>query len=76
MRVGAAPLALDTKGVAFHIVTAVDGSAAVETAAESVGLKRFQTVLVAGAAGAYPTTHCGLDGVETSMTSRPFSSAT
>jgi mannose-6-phosphate isomerase len=53
VRAGATPLALDTKGVAFHIVTAVDGSAAVETATESVALKRFQTVLVAGAAGAY-----------------------
>ncbi|MGD0862490.1 MAG: type I phosphomannose isomerase catalytic subunit [Candidatus Limnocylindrales bacterium] len=52
-RVGATPLSLDTKGRSFHFLTAVEGPAVLETAAESVTLQRLETALVAGATGAY-----------------------
>lgn len=52
-RVGATPLPLDTGGVTFHILTAIEGTAEIEVGNEAVVLRRFETVLVAGATGAY-----------------------
>ena len=52
-RVGATPLALDTGGRSFHIVTVVDGVVELSCGSETVRLRRFETALVAGAAGAY-----------------------
>ena len=51
--VGATPLALDTGGRSFHIVTAIEGAAEIQTGAETVRLAQFETALVAGATGAY-----------------------
>ena len=53
VRAGSDALAIDTGGQSFHFVTAVEGSAILETDAESVSLRRFETALVAGATGAY-----------------------
>ena len=47
------PLAADTEGRRFHIVTVIDGAAQVRCAAERIRLNRFETALVAGSAGAY-----------------------
>jgi mannose-6-phosphate isomerase len=52
-RVGATPLHLDTGGRSFHILTAIEGAAEIEAGAEVARLERFQTALVAGAAGSY-----------------------
>jgi mannose-6-phosphate isomerase len=52
-RVGATPLALDTRGRSFHIVTVIEGAAELSCGSEMVRLGRFETALVAGAAGAY-----------------------
>ena len=50
---GTAALGLDTGGRSFHFVTAVEGAGVLETAAESVTLRRFETALVAGSTGTY-----------------------
>jgi len=52
-RVGATPLPLDTGGLSFHILTAIEGVAEIDVGAETVRLRRFETALVAGASGAY-----------------------
>ena len=52
-RVGATPLALDTGGRSFHVVTVVEGAVELSCDSETVRLGRFETALVAGAAGAY-----------------------
>jgi mannose-6-phosphate isomerase len=52
-RVGATPLALDTGGRSFHVVTVVEGAVELSCDSETVRLGRFETALVAGAAGVY-----------------------
>jgi mannose-6-phosphate isomerase len=51
-----APLPGATGGRIFHIVTVVDGSVELRCGDESVRLGRFETALVAGAAGDYTVT--------------------
>jgi mannose-6-phosphate isomerase len=50
-----APLPASTHGRVFHIVTVVDGAAEIRCDSETVKLDRFETALVAGAAGDYST---------------------
>jgi mannose-6-phosphate isomerase len=52
-RVGATPLPLDTGGLSFHILTAIEGVARIEVGDEIARLERFETVLVAGSTGCY-----------------------
>ena len=47
------PLAADTAGRKFHILTVLDGKIEVTSGNERLGLGRFETALVAGSAGAY-----------------------
>jgi mannose-6-phosphate isomerase len=47
------PLADDTAGRRFHILTVIEGMAEVRREGEQIGLDRFETALVAGSAGAY-----------------------
>lgn len=47
------PLDSDTAGRSFHLLTTIEGAAEIICENEVVGLKRFETVLVAGAAGRY-----------------------
>ncbi len=47
------PLAADTAGRGFRILTVIEGTAEVRCAAERIGLGRFETALVAGCAGPY-----------------------
>ena len=49
----AEPLALETGGRSFHVLTLVDGAAEISSAGESVRLARFESVLVAAGAGRY-----------------------
>ena len=53
LQLGEAPLAADTGGQTFHLLTAVAGGAAVSSGDERVRLGLFETALVAGGAGAY-----------------------
>ena len=50
---GGAPLAADTAGRSFHLLTAIEGTAEILHEAERLVLGRFETALVAGSAGAY-----------------------
>jgi mannose-6-phosphate isomerase len=50
---GAGPLTTDTAGGSFHILTAIDGTAEIRRRDERIDLRRFETALVAGSAGAY-----------------------
>ncbi|MET0622867.1 MAG: type I phosphomannose isomerase catalytic subunit [Pyrinomonadaceae bacterium] len=43
----------DTEGRRFHVVTATEGSVSVRSGREAVTLRKYETALVAGAAGAY-----------------------
>ena len=47
------PLACDTRGLTFHILTAIDGAAEVTCGGETARLARFDTCVVAAAAGQY-----------------------
>jgi mannose-6-phosphate isomerase len=47
------PLAADTEGRRFHILTGIEGAVEIRCGAEKVRLGRFETVLVAGSAGPY-----------------------
>jgi mannose-6-phosphate isomerase len=47
------PLAADTAGRGFRILTVIEGAAEISRATERIGLRRFETALVAGSAGAY-----------------------
>ena len=58
-RVGATPLALGTCGRSFHVVTVVEGAVELSCGSETVRLDRFETALVAGAAGAYDVRAAG-----------------
>ena len=53
VRAVADPLDLDTGGGSFHLLTTIEGAAEILAGDELVRLERFETVLVAGAAGAY-----------------------
>jgi mannose-6-phosphate isomerase len=53
VRVAETPLAADTGGRSFHIVTAIDGKADVICGGDTVSLSRFETALVTAAAGEY-----------------------
>jgi mannose-6-phosphate isomerase len=50
---GGGPLESDTAGRSFHLVTAIEGTAEIVCGNERAGLKRFETVLIAGSAGRY-----------------------
>ena len=50
---GGGPLESDTAGRGFHLVTAIEGTAEIVRENERAGLRRFETVLVAGSAGRY-----------------------
>jgi mannose-6-phosphate isomerase len=52
-RVGDTHMPLDTGGRSFHILTVIDGTVEVRIGSEMARLERFETVLVAGTAGAY-----------------------
>lgn len=47
------PLPADTAGRSLHLVTVIDGTVEIRSDTEHVVLSRFETVLVAGSAGAY-----------------------
>jgi mannose-6-phosphate isomerase len=47
------PLACDTRGSTFHILTAIDGAAELTCSGESAQLARFETCVVAAVAGQY-----------------------
>ena len=49
----AGPVAADTQGRSFHILTVIDGEAMIVRGAEQAVLKRFESALVAGSAGEY-----------------------
>lgn len=51
--VGSSPLVGDTGGRSLHIVTAIEGSVEVRCREERVVLERYETAVVAGAAGVY-----------------------
>ena len=50
---GEHPLAADTTGRSFHLITVIDGAAEIAYKAERLPLGRFETALVAGSAGRY-----------------------
>jgi len=52
LRLGGA-LRADTEGLRFHVVTTTAGAVSVRRGGESLTLGRYETALVAGAAGAY-----------------------
>lgn len=56
----ARPLTGETRGLTFHILTVIDGSAEVTCDGESARLDRFDTGVVAAAAGPYSI--CAIDG--------------
>jgi mannose-6-phosphate isomerase len=47
------PLACDTRGLTFHILTVIDGTAELTCGGETARLARFETCVVASAAGQY-----------------------
>jgi mannose-6-phosphate isomerase len=47
------PLAADTGGRSFHLLTVIDGAAVIAHDGEEINLDRYQTALVAGSAGRY-----------------------
>ena len=49
----AGPVAADTQGRSFHILTVIDGEAMIARGAEQAVLKRFESALIAGSAGEY-----------------------
>jgi mannose-6-phosphate isomerase len=49
----------NTRGLSAHVITAVGGSASVSSGGESVKLGVYETVLVAGGAGAYEVSPAG-----------------
>jgi mannose-6-phosphate isomerase len=53
LRTGGSAFVGDTGGLTFHVITAIAGSVNVSSGGESVKLGTYETVLVAGAAGAY-----------------------
>jgi mannose-6-phosphate isomerase len=53
------PLACDTRGLTFHILTAIDGAAELTCGGETTRLARFETCVVAAAAGQYRTRATG-----------------
>jgi mannose-6-phosphate isomerase len=53
LRLGAEALGCDTAGETFHILTVTEGVAEISRGGESVRLAKYETALVAGAAGAY-----------------------
>jgi mannose-6-phosphate isomerase len=54
LRLGAGgSFAGDTEGLRFHVITATEGSVSVRSGGDAVTLGRYETALVAGAAGAY-----------------------
>ncbi|HEX8503071.1 MAG TPA: type I phosphomannose isomerase catalytic subunit [Pyrinomonadaceae bacterium] len=53
IRVGDEPFGGDTAGRSFHLLTAAEGAAELTREGESLRLEKFETALVAGAAGAY-----------------------
>jgi mannose-6-phosphate isomerase len=53
LRLGGGAFVGDTEGRRFHVVTATEGSVSVRSGREAVTLGAYETVLVAGAAGAY-----------------------
>ena len=62
IRVAAENLPLDTARRTFHILTCVEGEAEVASGGESVRLGRFETALVAAAAGSYTVRSFGATG--------------
>jgi mannose-6-phosphate isomerase class I len=53
VRIADMPLAADTLGRSFHLVTALDGGARIEAGAETVAIGPRGTALVAGGTGRY-----------------------
>ncbi len=51
--VAADPLVADTRGLTFHILTTIDGTVELSSGRETVRLERFETGVVAAAAGQY-----------------------
>jgi mannose-6-phosphate isomerase len=64
------PFVGDTGGQTFHVVTAIAGPAYVSSEGESVKLGLYETVLVAGAAGAYEVRPVG-EGATVLIASAP-----
>ena len=50
---GVHPLAADTTGRSFHLITVIGGAAEIACKSERLCLGRFETALVAGSAGSY-----------------------
>ncbi|HEY0173648.1 MAG TPA: type I phosphomannose isomerase catalytic subunit [Pyrinomonadaceae bacterium] len=59
----------DTGGLRFHVVTATEGSVSVRSRREAVTLRKYETALVSGAAGAYEV--CPLDGESAVLIASP-----
>ncbi|MGA2512507.1 MAG: type I phosphomannose isomerase catalytic subunit [Candidatus Limnocylindrales bacterium] len=53
------PLAADTAGRKFHVVTVIEGTAEIRRDTEQIGLGIFESALVTGSAGAYEVTAVG-----------------
>ncbi|HEX8149567.1 MAG TPA: type I phosphomannose isomerase catalytic subunit [Pyrinomonadaceae bacterium] len=53
IRLGADALGADTRGETFHLLTVTEGEAELSCGGEAVRLRKYETALVAGAAGAY-----------------------
>jgi mannose-6-phosphate isomerase len=53
------PLEADTTGASFHALTAIDGAVEIECGTETLRLGRFETAIVAAAAGRYRVTSSG-----------------
>jgi mannose-6-phosphate isomerase len=53
MKVEAETLSLTTGGLTFHALTVIDGQAEVICGDERIALKRFESVVVPAASGAY-----------------------
>jgi len=47
------PVALDTRSESFHALTVIEGEAELSAQDERISLRRFETVVVPAAAGAY-----------------------
>jgi mannose-6-phosphate isomerase len=53
IRLGGEALGGDTRGETFHLLTLTEGEAELSAEGEAVSLRKYETALVAGAAGAY-----------------------
>lgn len=59
VRIGDVPLAADTLGRSLHLLTTLDGSVRIDGGGQSVAVDARDTVLVAGATGAYRVASAG-----------------